>query len=244
VTPRIAIAMSAALCAAVTAGCRDVPPTTPKTFGVQVPTDPRTDGDAAAQRGDWATAAARYGEAVQRTPNDVLLRFALGSALSHLDRTADAVEHFVWVVDNGSPTTVEVASARQWLRDVGALPANASTPAAQTASATNGAAPEVSATGTLSGKTAWPGLDRHTSLRLRLRGQTEATKAARDRVTIPLGKPFTFSKVTAGEYRLVGEAAGVALWDVPITVEADKTTSVDLSPANSSVPAAGFPPRG
>ena len=238
--------MSAALCAATLGGCRDVPPTTPKTLAAEPARDPRAEGDAAAARGDWPTAVARYGEALQRTPDDLLLRFSLASALSHVDRTADAIEHFVWVVEHGEPSRVEVASARQWLRDVGALPGAATaTQTTQTASLGEQAAAQAAAgTGSLSGKTAWPGVDRHVPVRIRLRGQTEATKDARDRLTIPLGKPFTFPKLTAGEYRLVGEAAGVALWDVPITVEADKTTSVDLSPANSSVPAAGFPPRG
>jgi hypothetical protein len=237
--------MTAALCAATLGGCRDVPPATPKTLAAEPAGDPRAEGDAAAARGDWPTAVARYREALPRTPDDLLLRFSLASALSHVDRTADAIEHFVWVVEHGEPSRVEVSSARQWLRDVGALPAApATTQTAQAGAATDAAAQTPAASGTLAGKTAWPGVDRHMPLRLRLRGQTEETKDARDRLTIPLGKPFTFPKVKAGEYRLVGETGGVALWDVPITVEADKTTTVDLSPANSSVPAAGFPPRG
>jgi hypothetical protein len=244
VPSRLATGLSVALCAAALGGCRDTPPAPPKTLALALAVDPRAEGDAAAARKDWPTAVARYGEAVRSASDDVMLRFALASALSHLDRTADAAEHFAWVVQHGDPSQPEVASARQWLRGIGALPGTATV--AQTTSTVSADATVAQATGTggLSGSTSWPGVERHTPLRIRLRGQTDATKDARDRVTIPLGKPFTFPKVKAGEYRLVGEASGVALWDVPVTVEADKTTTLELSPANSSVPAAGFPPRG
>jgi hypothetical protein len=242
---RAVVGMTVAVGALAVTGCRDVPPTAPKTLAAEPAGDPRAEGDAAAARGDWPTAVARYTEALQRTPNDMLLHFALGSALSHLDRTGDAIEHFVWVVEHGEPSRAEVTTARQWLRNVGALPATAdATPASQTPAATDSAAQAAAGTGVLAGKTAWPGLDRHMPVRIRLRGETEATKDARDRVTIALGKPFSFPKVKAGEYRLLGEAAGMALWDVPVTVEPDKTTTVELSPANSAVPPAAFPPRG
>ena len=240
---RLAAALGVALCAVAPAGCRDVPPTTPKAVAVEAAGDPRAEGDAAAQRGDWATAAARYAEAVQRTPDDWLLRFALGSAYSHLDRTPDVIEQFAWVVEHGDASRAEVASARQWLRQAGALPAATET-TTRTDTASPAEATPPAGTGILAGKTSWPGLDRHMPLKVRLRGETDATKDARDRVTIALGKPFTFPKVKAGEYRLIGEAGGVALWDLPITVEPDKTTSVELSPANSSAPAGSFPPRG
>lgn len=239
------------LAAALLAGCRDAPPAPPKASLAQPVTDPRAEGDAAARRGDWATAAARYAEALKHTPDDLLLRFALGSAYSHLDRQTDTIEQFSWVVQHGEPGRPEVATARQWLMQTGALaaatavnrtaekadPSRLPPPAPTTAEAPAGV-------GSLSGKTAWPGLDRHMPLRIRLRGETEATAKARPRVTIPLGKPFTFSKLRAGTYRLLGEAAGVALWDVPITIEPDKTTTVDLSPSNSPIPAGQFPPAG
>lgn len=249
---RVRLHVAVVLAAALLTGCRDAPPGPPKATLVQTVADPRAEGDAAARRGDWATAAARYAEALKHTPDDLLLRFALGSAYSHLDRQADTIEQYSWVVQRGDAGRPEVATARQWLLQMGAVAA-ATTPADRSADKTDpsrlpppaaASAPAPAGIGSLSGKTAWPGLDRHMPLRIRLRGESEATADARPRVTIPLGKAFTFSKLPAGTYRLVGEAAGVALWDVPVTIEPDKATTVDLSPSNSAIPAGQFPPAG
>ena len=100
-------------------GCRDAPPVPPKATVATAPADPRGDGDAAAQRKDWAAAATHYALAVQQTPNDLKLRFAYGSVLSHLDRAADAAEQFAWVVQHGAAGSAEVLAARQWLQQSG-----------------------------------------------------------------------------------------------------------------------------
>src|SRR4029434_570902 len=90
------------------------PPTTPAP-AASVGASPREEGDMLARSGDHAGAAAKYREALQGTPNDVRLRFALGSELTQLDRRAEAAEQFRWVVEHGSPGQEEVALARQWL---------------------------------------------------------------------------------------------------------------------------------
>jgi hypothetical protein len=208
--------------------------------------DPRAEGDAAAQRGDWPTAVARYAAALETQPDDVLLRFAYGSALTQLDRGGDAMEQFMWVVRHGDRSRPEVATARQWLEDAGALtkaeerpaetppPAAPPTPAAQVAM------------GLLEGKTSWPGVgpDERTrlSVHLRLNGDGEGTATIRQRLNVEIGTGFTWQKVPAGAYRLLGESKGVALWDVPVVIEKDKTVTIELSPANAAVPPAAFPP--
>ena len=102
---------------ALLAGCgSDAPPAPAKSAAIVEASDPRADGDAAAQRGDWATAAARYAIAVQRQPEDVKLRFAYGSVLSQLDRTVDTTEQFGWVVEHGTPGSLEVTTARDICR--------------------------------------------------------------------------------------------------------------------------------
>ena len=90
------------------------PPTTPAPAANMV-SSPREEGDLLARRGDHAGAVAKYREALRATPNDVALRFALGSALSQLDRHAETAEQFRWVVEHGAPGQPEVSMARQWL---------------------------------------------------------------------------------------------------------------------------------
>ena len=247
------LCVSVVLALALVSGCREAPPAPPKATLATTAGDPRADGDAAARRGDWPTAAARYAEALKQAPEDLVLRFALGSAYSHLDRQLDTIEQFSWVVRHGDPGRAEVTAARAWLVQSGATATSTDAADSQTGPkadpsrlppAERTAAQAPVGIGSLSGKSAWPGVERHVPLRIRLRGESEANADARDRVTVPLGKPFTFSKLRAGNYRLIGEAAGVSLWDVPLTIEPDKATTVDLSPSNSAVPVAQFPPAG
>ena len=234
------------LIALVMGGCGDAPPSAPAAV-VATENDPRAEGDAAVQRGDWETAVARYAIAIERQPDDVVLRFAYGSALSQADRGGDAMEQFVWVVRHGEPGRPEVATARQWLEQAGALakaeepPPDAPAPAAEPTPR-----PAEVAMGLLEGKTTWPGVgpDERTriSVHLRLNGDGEATATIRQRLNVEIGTGFTWQRVPAGSYRLLGESKGVTVWDVPVVIERDKTINVDLSPANASVPPGAFPP--
>ena len=54
----------------------------------------RGEGDQAMERGEYAKAAAKYQDAVTLDPNDMALRFALGSAYSHLGKRAETIEQF------------------------------------------------------------------------------------------------------------------------------------------------------
>ena len=242
---RVIVAIVTVACLA---GCRDAPPAPPKATVATAPADPRADGDAAVQRKDWAAAATHYALAVQQAPNDLKISFAYGSVLSHLDRVADAAEQFAWVVQHGTPGSSEVLAARQWLHQSGAV-ARATEPAAPPAERTPDAAePRMDpSTGLVEGKSAWPGVGPDEpvklSLRMRLQGEDEANKNVRQRLNVEIGAGFTWQRLAPGRYRLVGESKGVTLWDVPVTVEADKATTVNLSPANSAVPPTDFPPR-
>jgi len=251
VTPRL-LGASLVLAASLLAGCRDAPPVPPKVDVAPAPGDPRAEGDAAARRGDWSTAAARYSQALQQRPDDLLLHFALGSALSQLDRTTDAIEQFSWVVQHGEPGRAEVVTARQWLQQVGALrtpadnQADATEPARTTPTVTDQTPAADARVGMIDGRTEWPGLGPHErrrlSVRLNLRGDSETTTSINKRLNMEIGLPFELGRVPPGRYRLVGESKGVTLWDVPVTVEVDKTTTVELSAGNSTVPPSAFPP--
>ena len=250
---RRVLGATALIAASLLAGCREAPPIPPKTDVAQAPGDPRADGDAAALRGDWATAATRYREALQRSPNDLALHFALGSAFSQLDRHVDAIEEFSWVVQNGDPSRSEVVAARQWLQQAtGSRRPDETRPSAtdssRDTSATATPTTPDARVGLIEGRTEWPGLGpnekRRLSVHLRLRGEGETTASINKRLNMEIGMPFELGRVPPGRYRLVGESKGVTLWDVPLTVDTDKTTNVELSPANSVVRPSDFPPSG
>jgi hypothetical protein len=246
------LAVAAVVAASLISGCREAPRVAPKVEVPPVASDPRGEGDAAAQRGDWATAVARYRDALQVSPNDVILHFALGSAYSQLDRRADAIEEFSWVVRHGEPRRPEVATARQWLQQAAAMrstddtrPTTTDAPRERPTSSTPVADARV---GAIEGRTEWPGLGPHEkrrlSVHLRLRGESETTTSINKRLNMEIGMPFELGRVPPGNYRLVGESKGITLWDVPLTVDVNKTTNVELSPANSTVRPGDFPPAG
>ena len=71
----------------------------------------KAEGDALAARGDYEGAALKYQQAANQEPEDVSIRFALGSALSHLNRREQTVEQFRFVVARGKPDSPEIGRA-------------------------------------------------------------------------------------------------------------------------------------
>lgn len=181
-----------------------------------------------------------------------MLRFALGSVLSQLDRREETIEQFRWVVEHGAPGQPEVAMAREWLaaaqRPSGAA-AQPSRPAATAPGvpATAGEPATPTGVGSIKGKTAWPGVNpdnQIVSLEIRLNGDDAATNDKSFRLHIPLGRPYAMSNIPAGAYRVVGRSAGVKLWETRVVVGAGKDTALDLTDANSLVSPKDFTPRG
>jgi hypothetical protein len=200
-----------------------------------------------ARSGDHAGAVAKYREALQATPNDVRLRFALGSALAQLDRRAEAAEQFRWVVEHGAPGQEEVALARQWLTSASEQEPS-STRRDVTMSSAPGAEgqPGSPGVGSIKGKTAWPSVNpdsQPVALELRFNGDDEATTGKNYRLHIGLGRPYSMSDLPAGAYRVVGRSGGVKLWEQRVVVGPGKETALDLSEANSAVTPKDFPPR-
>jgi hypothetical protein len=201
-----------------------------------------------ARSGDHAGAVAKYREGLQATPDDVRLHFALGSALAHLDRRAEASEQFRWVVEHGAPGQEEVAMAREWLAAASEGEGSSSSRRDVTMSPAAGAegqpaSPEV---GSIKGKTAWPSVNpdsQRVALELRFNGDDEATTGKNYRLHIGLGRPYTMSDLPAGAYRVEGRSGGVKLWEQRVVVGAGKETALDLSEANSAVTPKDFPPR-
>jgi TPR repeat len=236
------------LALALAPGCTGSP--TPQGPPVAGPvSSPRDEGDTLVRRGDYAGAVAKYREAIRATPNDVSLRFSLGSALSQLDRHDETSEEFRWVVANGAPGQPEVVMARQWLKgstSAGAAAAEAvrgdETPTAADAERQAANA----AVGTVKGTTVWPGMNPDARLRLeiRLTGDDAGNKDKNFKLHISLGQPFSMPRIPAGAYRILGQSKGVTLWEERIIVAAGKDTTVNFSDANSRVAAKDFPPTG
>src|SRR4030095_530805 len=229
---------------ALASGCSR-PPTTPAPAASVVGT-PREEGDMLARSGDHAGAAAKHREALQGTPNDVRLRFALGSELTQLDRRAEAAEQFRWVVEHGSPGQEEVALARQWLAS-----ASKQEPSSSRRDVTMSSAPGAEGQpgspggGSIKGKPAWPRVNpgsQTVALELRVNGDDEATTGKSYRLHIGLGRPYTMSDLPAGAYRVVGRSGGVKLWETRVVVGVGTETALDLTESNSVVTPKDFPP--
>jgi hypothetical protein len=200
----------------------------------------RSEAAALAARGDHEGAAARYRVAVERAPDDVALRYLYAVTRSHLDRRAETIEHFGFVVARGRPDSEEVAIARTWLAQNGAeggAPATAATAPAAGAAAAD-ATPTI---GRVKGRTEWTGVDpaaRRLTVRIEL-GRDGEPRGPRTRLRhFVFGQPYEFAAVAPGRYRLTAMVEGVPLWDQVITAEAGKDTVLDLTAANS-VNAAG-----
>src|SRR5262245_2988135 len=175
---------------ALASGCSR-PPATPAP-AASVGASPREQGDLLARSGDYAGAVAKYKEALQATPNDVRLRFALGSALAQVDRRAEAAEQFRWVVEHGAAGQEEVAMAREWLAAASEGAGSSSSRQDVTISPAPGAegSPASAGVGSIKGKTSWPSVNADTppiALELRFNGDDAATTGKNSRLHIGLG---------------------------------------------------------
>jgi tetratricopeptide (TPR) repeat protein len=241
------LAAIALLGLALASGCSR-PSATPAPAS-SVAASPREAGDMLARNGDHAGAVAKYREALQATPNDIRLRFALGSALAQLDRRSEAAEQFRWVVEHGAPGQEEVALAREWLAAASENAGSSSSRQDVTMSPAPGAegTPASPGVGSIKGKTSWPSVNpdsQPVALELRFNGDDAATTGKNLRLHIGLGRPYNVSDLPAGAYRVVGRSGGVKLWEQRVVVGAGTETALDLTESNSAVTPKDFPPRG
>ena len=206
----------------------------------------RGEADQLMERGEYGKAAGKYQEAVALEPDDMALRFALGTAYSHLGRRSEAAEQFQWVVKRGDPGADYLRAARQWLASAGMLPDGG------TASAGTNGAGESQAQQPIKGKVAgpleWPGVssrERLIKVRVTLTGEEDATKSVNLSRPFRLGERYEFRDLAPGKYRLVAKAEDGApaleLWDQHLTVEAGQVTQLPLSATNSKVTPDQFP---
>jgi hypothetical protein len=204
----------------------------------------KQEGDAALAKGDYQTAALKLQQAVNQEPADMSLRYALGTALSYLNRRADAAQEFTWVVDRGAPGSQEVQMARRWLVSAGYPVETAPTVVTAAAAEPTVGPSNHTPKNRVKGKMEWPGVTPpetlipvHVTLAGEGPGNREFNKTRRFR----LGRFYEFWDVPAGKYQLVAKAGDTVLWEQKIAVEADKDTILDLSAANSGVSPKEFP---
>lgn len=218
----------------VLVGCQQSPPAGP-------PEPPpgwlvqrlRAEGDELAARGEYEVAAVKYQAAADQEPDDIALRFRLGTALSHLGRRQETVGQFQWVVMRGHPASPEVQVARRWLVGAGVLAEprtfsfSSSVPA-----------------GKVGGRTGWRGTDTRDGPRrvsLVLRGDDESNREVVLETSVRLGDPYEFGSVPPGTYRLTARVGQGPFWEQKVTVEPGEETVLDLVDAGESVGVAGLP---
>ena len=199
-------------------------------------------GDALLAKGDYAAAALKYQQALNQEPGDLSLRFAYGTALSHIDRRDETAQQFQWVVSRGRPDSEEVRVAHRWLGRAGHPVETLSLhPAGADRKAETGATVSKNK---VRGRTAWPGVDpreRMIPVRLILAGEEMGNRDVMISRRFRLGKPYELWNVPPGKFRLTARAGGTLLWDRPVTVEAGRDTILDLTSASSPVSPRDFP---
>lgn len=247
------------LVATFLAGCQDGGPARPIVSApppaahVSPALELKAEGDALVGRAEHRAAVEKYQRAAQLDPDDMSVRFALGTAYTFLDDRRGAVDAFRVVARRADPGSIERREARRWLVAAGEpLPADPSvSTAAQTPAqpAPKSTEPERITGGRLVGRTEWPGVDPTTR---RVRGElwihgaeplTETTKRSRP---LSLGGTYHFYDIPPGKYRIFAQMYSapkdVILWDQRVTVEDGKITELVLTPATALQPPDKFPP--
>jgi Tetratricopeptide repeat len=210
----------------------------------------KSEGDELLKKGQYEQAVVKYQEALHQAPGDVPIRFGLAVALSHLSRRDETIEHFRFVVQRGVPGSDEVRIAREWLAGIGEPAEPEPQPTATASSAPPPAvwSPPVSqpGKGRVLGKINWNGIEprkQRVNLRVTLIGEDTETRDVRlGRPDFKIGRGYEIRDVPPGNYRLLAEVGGTSMWDLKVSVPADKDTTLDLTESNAAAPRDFNPP--
>jgi hypothetical protein len=229
----------------LTGGCGSdsaTPPPTAAPAPVVSVGNPREEAAAFVARADYTAAEQKYREALARQPDDFDLHFGLASVLSQLDRRAEAIEEFRWVVANGRPGRPEVESARRWLAEAEALVAATTTASQLRQPPPPALRGQAETAGTVTGQVTWPGIPNDKSFAIRV--IVEGSGGSRKVVRSKLNAPYTIENLPPGTYKLTAASGSMPIWkDVSVTVSSGEQTKLDLTPANAVVSPADFPSR-
>ncbi len=206
------------------------------------PEDPTRLAARALAAGRYAEALELYRQALSEDPGKVGLHYGAGVASSHLDRRDDAVREFRWVVQYGPPTAPEVATARQWLSRVGALPSTkVDTPAPSRSGEERQAG-----NGSLEGRAifAEAGQAPKPMARLQLFLVPESpTQEERYHLRTDEDGNFKFPNVIPGPYKLIDRVAGQPIWRLRVELKPSEAKLLELTPATSLAMQDDFPER-
>ena len=228
-------------------GCQQAPAPRRSAEAPQVPPSAivRGEADQLMERGEYAKAADKYQEAVALAPDDMSLRYLLGTAYSHSGKRREAAEQFQWVINRGDTAEEYYRAARKWLVSAGLLQDR--TASGGTDASLEGQAQEPTK-GKIGGPLEWPGVnsrERLIKVRVTLTGEDDYTKSVNLSRPFRLGERYEFRDLTPGKYRLVAKsedgAPAMDLWDQHLTVEAGQATQLPLSASNSKVGPDKFP---
>jgi tetratricopeptide (TPR) repeat protein len=199
----------------------------------------KQEGDSLAARGEYEAAAVKYQAAVNQEPEDVSLRFALGTALSHLGRRQETIEQFRRVVARGDPHSPEFRAALQWLVSAGEMVERVASAPARSARAPSRSG------GKVKGRTGWEGVDpkeaEARTVLVYLLGDEASNRGTEFHTYSKLGQPFEIDKVAPGTYRLIAQVSGEPVWDQTVTVGPGEEVVLDLTRPNSLIPSGALP---
>lgn len=196
--------------------------------------------------GDYAKAAELYQSALAAEPESLALHYGLGIAASYLDRRADAVREFTWVLGRAGSDSPEATTARRWLQSVGAWRRPGVIPASREESPRPSEAPpkaDAPAPAVLQGRALFdeaPGVVQPMKrLQLLLSDYPDRVVYLRLR-TDETGR-FRFADVPPGVYKLTDAVAGQPRWRLRVELKAGQDLTLDLDPANSTRVRDDFP---
>ena len=194
-------------------------------------------GDELSQRGQYDGALAAYEAGLREAPNDLALRYAVAVTLASLNRRAEAIEAYRWVLVNGLPGSELVDRAETWLRTAGALVTPDPVPDKPVETAAGDTR--------LRGHITWTNVDPRQPpprVHLHLEGIDATNKGMIYNTAATLNADYEFASVPPGAYRLTAQSPrlGVRLWELNVTVTEGGATVVDLSEASSVAPATSF----
>jgi hypothetical protein len=196
------------------------------------------EGEALLARGDYAGALPQFERAVALAPEHIAARYGLGTALSHLDRTQEAVAQFQWVDRLGGARSPLASRAREWLARHGAL---APRPTARGEHVPFDQQAPARVRGTLSWSGFLTGGDTPVELELRRQDVRGAPTPYRMPARVP--GAYEFPRVAPGNYQLHAwtRSPRVELWRQFLVVQQGVDVQLDLTPGNAVAPADALP---
>lgn len=186
-------------------------------------------GDDLRDRGQYDEALETYRAAVHQDPTDLGIRYAVAQLLAQVNRRAEAIPAYTWVLHNSLPGSDVARHAERWLREAGAYTVVNEAPSPD----------DVSAQGRLSGHLTWTTLDPNRPalpVSLILEGNDAVTKGQVYSTRSVLNSDYEFTSVRPGGYRLIVKSQMVRLWETDVNVTHGGITVTNLDQSQSSAP--------